>query len=482
MATTSISAPVLKKNSLSIVGSVAMCMAFMGPATSVAFNTEPAAAGAGFALPLDRARAHRLSAGREHDCNVRAQTASLWVRLHLQHPRIRSWRRILVGSGWLLLLNYGMLGPMLLAAIGSFSSQFISDQFHAHVAWQIMSLVFGATVWAINAAGVSELAKTALVFLVIEVGVMLGLATTILGKGGDHGHTGRLQPGPFFARHLRTRHRNIVGNSQVYRLRIRRDPRRGSQIRYPHDPHGPVRRRHLHRFVLPVPLLRRRDRLRREPRQTFAVDGSLWTTLASHYWGITWALTLTVLASQFANFISGTNAVVRVVFSMGREGILPRRSRTHRQPASPHRRAQRLPAAVYRMRPIARPALRPARVYGFCGTLLGLGMIVIYILISIAVIRFYRREHPSEFSLFRLGVLPVLTALIMLIPVYGQIRPVPAYPNNLVPYILVAWMLVGAAYLAFLRAKRPALIEAMGRVFEDAPEAAPEPHSPAAHV
>lgn len=216
--------------------------------------------------------------------------------------------------------------------------------------------------------------------------------------------------------------------------------------------------------------------------QTFAVDGSPWTTLASHYWGITWALTLTVLASQFANFISGTNAVVRVVFSMGREGILPRAfGRTD------SRQVPIVALSAYLLLSIACALLLglrfgPLGVYGFCGTLLGLGMIVIYILISIAVIRFYRREHPSEFSLFRLGVLPVLTALIMLIPVYGQIRPVPAYPNNLVPYILVAWMLVGAAYLAFLRAKRPALIEAMGRVFEDAPEAAPEPHSPAAHV
>jgi len=42
----------LKRGTLSVVTSVAMCMAFMGPATSVAFNTAPAAGGAGKALPF----------------------------------------------------------------------------------------------------------------------------------------------------------------------------------------------------------------------------------------------------------------------------------------------------------------------------------------------------------------------------------------------------------------------------------------------
>jgi amino acid transporter len=42
----------LRKNAISVIGAVALAMAFMGPATSVFFNTQPAAGGVGYALPF----------------------------------------------------------------------------------------------------------------------------------------------------------------------------------------------------------------------------------------------------------------------------------------------------------------------------------------------------------------------------------------------------------------------------------------------
>jgi hypothetical protein len=83
----------------------------------------------------------------------------------------------------------------------------------------------------------------------------------------------------------------------------------------------------------------------------------------------------------------------------------------------------------------------------------------------------------------RHGILPALTALIMLLPVYGQLNPAPDYPNNLAIWLLVAWMVVGAVYLGYLHRRRPALIGAMGKAFEDtaAPASArPEGATPAA--
>lgn len=42
---------------------------------------------------------------------------------------------------------------------------------------------------------------------------------------------------------------------------------------------------------------------------------------------------------------------------------------------------------------------------------------------------------------------PVLGALLMLLPIYGLVWPVPAYPNNLVPGIMLGWLAVGSGYL-----------------------------------
>jgi len=68
-----------------------------------------------------------------------------------------------------------------------------------------------------------------------------------------------------------------------------------------------------------------------------------------------------------------------------------------------------------------------------------------------------------------LAILPAIAAVLMLLPVYGQLWPVPAGPNNLASYLVLAWLIVGASYLLFLRARRPELVHAMGRVFENDP-------------
>ena len=48
--------------------------------------------------------------------------------------------------------------------------------------------------------------------------------------------------------------------------------------------------------------------------------------------------------------------------------------------------------------------------------------------------------------------------LIMLLPIYGLLWPVPAFPNNLVPYIMLAWILIGGVYLFFIENRRPRLL------------------------
>src|SRR5438309_847090 len=42
----------LQKNAITVLGAVALAMAFMAPGGSTFFETQPAAAGAGFATPL----------------------------------------------------------------------------------------------------------------------------------------------------------------------------------------------------------------------------------------------------------------------------------------------------------------------------------------------------------------------------------------------------------------------------------------------
>lgn len=455
----------LKRDTLSLAASVAMCMAFMGPATSVAFNTAPAAGGAGKALPFALLLA--LVA-----CLLVANTIAAFASKLPTAGFAYTYNTHGFGpsggflTGWLLLISYAMVGPMLFAAIGAFGSDFLKAQFGWHVAWEIITVAFVAIVWGINASGVSHSAKAAMVFLIIEVTVVMGLASTILGRGGArgvslsafnpahslHGVSG-LGTGMLWGVLM------FIGFESVATL--------GEEARSA-------------RRTIPTALFSAvivigafyvytafASSTGFASGKQFAADPSPWTTLAQRFWGGTAVLTLTVMASQFANVISGSNAIVRVIFAMGRESILPRalgRTTATRTPATA--------LAAYMIFSVLFALLvglkyGPYGVYGFAGTVLGLGMVFIYILISVGVIRFYRQRYRPEFSAVRHGLLPGLTALIMLLPVYGQLHPAPAYPNNLAIWLLATWMVIGALYLSYLRRRRPALISAMGTAFGD---------------
>ncbi len=205
----------------------------------------------------------------------------------------------------------------------------------------------------------------------------------------------------------------------------------------------------------------------------FVGDSDPVRTLSQKFWGGTAILTLTIMASAFANAVSGSNSIVRILFAMGRESILPSAlGRTSRKGVP------QFALAGYMVFSLAFALLVGLKygafgVWSFCGTLLGLGLTVIYILISISVIRFYLREHRAEFSWWKHGLLPAITVVVMLLPIYGQVHPFPAYPNNWAVFLIPIWMIVGVGYLVFLRTKRPQLVQAMGRVFEGGDSEAP---------
>jgi amino acid transporter len=99
--------------------------------------------------------------------------------------------------------------------------------------------------------------------------------------------------------------------------------------------------------------------------------------------------------------------------------------------------------------------------------ILTLAIIMVYILGNIALIRFYRKEYPSEFSIWLHGIFPIISSLFMVVALIGSIFPVPAYPLNLAPYLVIIWLIIGLAVLAYLHRKRPETIEDAKLIFTD---------------
>jgi hypothetical protein len=88
---------------------------------------------------------------------------------------------------------------------------------------------------------------------------------------------------------------------------------------------------------------------------------------------------------------------------------------------------------------------------------------------NIGLVVYFRRRHPAEFSPVRHALLPIAGSLLLLLPIYGQLWPIPAWPYDVVPYLIVAWIIGGVGYFLYLKSRRPAMVEAMGRVWEPNP-------------
>jgi len=203
--------------------------------------------------------------------------------------------------------------------------------------------------------------------------------------------------------------------------------------------------------------------------EALAKDGAPWTTLMGKYWGVGWLLALTVLNSMFANLISGVTAQVRVVFAMGREGLIPRRLGVIGVRAVPQAALGCYMALSLAVAVIGGLWIGPLGMYGFAGTIVGLSMVVVYISMSVALVRYYRREHRAEFSAVRHALVPGAAGLLLLLPIYGQLDPLPVGPNRVALILIVAWMAAGVAYLARITTSRPELLSAMGRVWGEEP-------------
>lgn len=468
----------LKGGAIGALGAAVMAMAFMGPATSVAFNTPPAAAKIGFALPLGILLALIV-------CLITAATIGSFSGKLPSAGFAYTFNTNAYGkgtgftSGWLLVLAYGAVGPMLFAAMGGFGNEFLVSQFNVNVPWWVISAAIIAIIWFIGSRGISSSAKTALIFLVLEVGVLLSLFATIISKGGASGNT--------FAAFSPTHSLNGVsgiGFGMLWGILMfvgfESAGTLGEETRNP-------RRSVPRALILAVILIGVVYVLSgysaaigygQNHVSALAKDTSPWTTLSDRYWGanVAWIFALTVLNSQFANVLSGSSAAVRIVFSLGREGIF------HRRLGTTNRRDNPIMAwgAYIGFSAIVTFALgawiNPFGAYAFLGSILGLGIIVLYILMNIGLWVYVRRDYRAEFNIWRHAVLPAIGSLLMLLPIYGQLWPIPAWPYNLVPYLIIAWTLAGIGYFRYLRAQRPAMLDAMGRVWEPDPGAGgPQP-------
>jgi amino acid transporter len=143
----------------------------------------------------------------------------------------------------------------------------------------------------------------------------------------------------------------------------------------------------------------------------------------------------------------------RVVFAMGREQALPGSLARLSRRQTPVVAIGCLAVLALALGLPFTYAYGGPRTFGYLASAGGLPVVLVYLAVNIAVIRVFRTEFRDQFRLGRHLLIPAAAVVVFLFPLWGIIRP-PTYTLvNLLPFIALGWLGLGAVAVAILRAR-----------------------------
>ena len=179
------------------------------------------------------------------------------------------------------------------------------------------------------------------------------------------------------------------------------------------------------------------------------------------------AVSIGAFLSFFAGLLGTINPAARIVFTMSQYGLFPASlGSAHCANRTPHN-ALTLCSILVFIVPLAMTVnkIKLFESMGYMGTIASFGFLTVYILIALA----------SPVYLSKIGKLrpkhilfSSIAIMFMLFPILGSIGiqgsswfPVPDYPNNLFPYIFLAYLVITTLWFAIQRSRFPDLADKM---------------------
>ena len=208
--------------------------------------------------------------------------------------------------------------------------------------------------------------------------------------------------------------------------------------------------------------------------KTATAAANPWRDLGIVFWGGGWVLVfLAIVNSALANANAGATAASRVLFSLGRNGVLPRAfARTHPVHKTPHV-AIAFQTVVGLLVSLLLGWKYGDLITGFAliATAVTVVVIVVYIIVCLATVVYFARR--ADWNPWVHWVLPLLGAAAFVPPLYYQYFPLPAYPVRYANWVALGWLGAGLIVVAIAPKRVLANVE---QLFTDAPsEAEPPP-------
>jgi amino acid transporter len=466
----------LKGGILTIPNAVALSAAAMAPVLAIVLNAPAAAPFAGAALPLSFLIAFIA-------CALVGNTVVQFARKLPSAGSFYTFNSKGLGpaagffTGWLFWIGYAILAPGLMTAFGAFVHDYVLSTFHSDVPWWLFSLGAMAIVFGLSVRSIKASVNVDLTLLVIEVVVFLILGIVAISTAGS-GNT----PGVFLVSSAPTGFSGVgvgvvfgilsfIGFDAAATLgEETRNPKRSIPLAVI----GALSAVGIF-YVLLMYALTAGYRLN-DPTQmaAFLKDPNPFVTLAQTVtpW-LVQPIELAAIAGIFSCFLAIHNTTVRVMFSMGRDQILPRSlGRLHAKWYSPLRAiiVQTIFTIVVGLGVGLWIGPGATGAYGFTGTIGTAAIVIVYIMANIALIKYFWRS--KERKILTHVIIPVLGVLALAYPLYFVGNFSQSYPYNLVPIVVLAWIAAGLGLYLYYRVKSPAKIAALGAFVteDDLPE------------
>jgi len=457
----------LKRNALGLPSAMAMSLAFISPTIGVIFISALIGTHAGVSSPF----AFILGT---IGIALMALTLAEFAKRVTSAGGFYKFATLAFGShtgfvvGILLLFAYVLQSPLNINLFGGFVGSALQSDFGINIPWWILMVGIVVLVGILAWYSVHTSMQFDIAFLIAEVIVAAVLLLLIIFKGGDSGQL----PEAFTPSHSPE---GYGGIGEAFVFIVFAFFGFESCLTVAEEVHHPRRN-------LPIALV------------GSVVLAGLWFTFALYAVVVGYGaghmdklanataplhdLALRYIGNWYANLVdlAAISAIVavllaihtanfRVLYSLGRDGLLPRAlGRTHPTHKTPHVAIIVYSIGTLIVGIIAGIAWGPMNAFGNIGYLSSLGMLPVFIIVSAALPVFIRKQYPNEFSVLVHGVSPVLSVLIFIAAIYLSVVPWPSPPLDSFPWIVVALIVLAVVWGAVLKSRNSPMFKRLGAV------------------
>jgi amino acid transporter len=383
-------------------------------------------------------------------------------------------------TGWMMIAAYALYLPAGIALTSAFASMLLAAVAHVTISPWVLFLVILAAAVLVAYAGIAISSSADLLLAAGEVAVIAALAITILVKTGPAHYSATV----FSPRSSPHGQFSDITDAMIYGI----SAFAGFETAAALGEEARDSRRSIPAALIGVVTVTGVFYLLVVLAETFGAGrhGITGLTgqpsplgyLTSRYWSpsVLWSVDLAIVVTGLSFVVAVFNAAIRILFAMGREQVLPRSLARLSRRGTPVIAIAGVALLTLVLGLPLTYAVGGPRTFGYLAGAAALSVVLIYLAVNIAAIRAFRTEFRDQFRLWRHLLLPAAAAVLFSFPLWGILHPRAYTLVNLLPFVALGWLCLGLIAVGVLRARRPANLEALGRVFTPAEEQPADAH------